>query len=130
MLRAKCEALQHCVGFMDGTVIGIARPGCYAEQKAACSGQKRKHALGFQTITAPDGLLLHADSPIEGRRRDRALYVPSEIEQQLSKGWTVHRVQHYMRADGGYNLRLVVDVPFQGASMNAQKLAVKKKLRV
>lgn len=59
----KCPSLDRCIGFMDGTVIGIARPGSSAEQNAAYNGHKRKHALKFQTITTPDGLILRPPHP-------------------------------------------------------------------
>lgn len=119
----KSAALHHCVGFMDGTVLGIARPGSSAEQNAAYNGHKRKHALKFQTITSPDGLILHAHGPMEGRRHDWALYVSSGIEQQLEDVCTVNGVQHYVHADSGYNRRRTVDVPFQGADLTAEAVA-------
>lgn len=97
---------------MDGTVIGIACAGCSAEQHAAHNGHKRKNTPLFQTITAPNGLLLHADRPVECRRHNWALYVRSGIEQQLNDVCTIDGVQHYEHADNGYNRRLVVDVPF------------------
>lgn len=65
-VHAKSSALANCVGFIDGTVIGIARPGENKVQNVVYNGQKRKHALKCQAVTAPDGLILHAAGPIEG----------------------------------------------------------------
>lgn len=123
-IHSKCEVLDHCIGFLDGTVIGIARPGSNIEQNAAYNGHKRKHALKFQTMTTPDGLILHAFGPLEGCRHDWALFVRSNIETQLENVCFVNGVQFYVHADSGYNRRTVIDVPFQGAHLTrAQKKA-------
>eukprot|EP00171_Calliarthron_tuberculosum_P002001 IDg2001t1 len=55
----KCHALDNCVGFIDGTVIGIAWPNGNEIQRVAYNGHKRKHALKCQAVTSPDGLILH-----------------------------------------------------------------------
>jgi nuclease HARBI1 len=82
-IARKGNALQNCVGFIDGTVIGIARPGDSEIQRIAYNGHKRKHAMNFQAVTAPDELVLHAYGPLEGRRLDWTLYVRSEMDRQL-----------------------------------------------
>lgn len=116
-IQEKCSVLSHCLGFMDGTVLGIARPSDGAEQNAAYNGHKRKHALKFQTITGPDGIIIHAHGPMEGRRHDWALYVESDIERQLREVCLLGGEQYYIHADSGYNRRDVIDVPFQGANI-------------
>jgi nuclease HARBI1 len=63
-------ALPGCTGFIDGTVIGITRHGDNVLQRSAYNDHKRKHALKFQALVAPDGIILHAAGPLEGRRRD------------------------------------------------------------
>jgi hypothetical protein len=50
--RGGPHALPHCVGFIDGTVIGISRPGNSFQQRAAYNGHKRKHALKFRLYVA------------------------------------------------------------------------------
>lgn len=40
----KCNASDNMIGFIDGTVVGTARPTDNAEQNVVCSGHKRKHA--------------------------------------------------------------------------------------
>ena len=61
-----CQALTNCVGFIDGTLIGIERRKGYATRGIACNGHKRKHALKFQAVNSPDGPIMHVHSPIEG----------------------------------------------------------------
>lgn len=48
----KCNVLENCIGFLDGTVIEIARPLLSGEQLASYNGRKRKNALKFQTVTS------------------------------------------------------------------------------
>ena len=69
-VKDKTDGLHNCVGFIDGTVIGIARPTGYETQIVAYNGHKRKHSLKFQVANSPDGLILHAYGPTEGRRHD------------------------------------------------------------
>lgn len=122
-VHKKCVVLRRCIGFMDGTVIGISRPSRNDEQNASYNGHKRKHGLKFQTITSPDGLILHAAGPIEGRRHDWALYVRSGIETQLDNVCSVDGIQYYVHADSGYNRRTTIDVPFQGANISSSAKA-------
>eukprot|EP00171_Calliarthron_tuberculosum_P011174 IDg11174t1 len=59
-------ALENCIGFIDGTVIGIAQLGDHAARNVAYIGHKRKHALKYQAVTTPDRLILHAHGPLKG----------------------------------------------------------------
>ena len=69
-VREKVYALGHCVGFIDGTLIGIERPGDDEILRSlAYNRPKRKHAMKFQGVTSPFGLALHLSGPLEGRRQ-------------------------------------------------------------
>jgi len=70
--------LHGCVGCIDGTTIRVARPGG-GLQRACYSGHKRCHAIKFQSICAPDGLLFHLYGPVEGLRHDVFLYQESGL---------------------------------------------------
>jgi nuclease HARBI1 len=52
-VHSKSNGLDNCIGFIDGTVLGIARPGDSDIQRVAYNGHKRKHALKFQVILTP-----------------------------------------------------------------------------
>ncbi len=82
-VHVKISALASCVGLIDGTVIGIARPCDSNQQNVAYNGHKRKHALKFQAVSTSDGLFLHTFGRIEGRRHDWTFYMQSGIEEQL-----------------------------------------------
>ena len=67
--------LDNCVGFMDCTKIQMCRPGgTGAFQRSVYSGHKRFHCLICQSITTPDGLMMHLFGPEVGRRHDLTLY--------------------------------------------------------
>ena len=60
-VAAKGAALTNCFGFVDGTVRPICRPG--VNQKIVYNGHKRVHALKFQSVTLPNGLVAHVYGP-------------------------------------------------------------------
>ena len=54
-------ALNNCFGFIDGTVRPISRPG--ERQRVVYNGHKRVHALKFQTLALPNGLIRNLYGP-------------------------------------------------------------------
>lgn len=59
---AKGAALQNCFGFIDGTVRPISRPG--ELQRVVYNGHKRVHALKFQSVALPNGLIGNLFGPV------------------------------------------------------------------
>ena len=55
-------ALSNCFGFVDGTVRPICRPG--KDQKVVYNGHKRVHALKFQSVSLPNGLVAQLCGPV------------------------------------------------------------------
>lgn len=65
-IRSKLNGLSNFEGFIDGTVIGIARPsGSHMLQLVEYNRQKRKHSIYLQNVTGPDGMITHARGPLE-----------------------------------------------------------------
>ena len=58
----KGAALSNCFGFVDSTVRPICRPG--KDQKIVYNGHKRVHALKFQSVSLPNGLVAHLYGPV------------------------------------------------------------------
>ena len=54
-ITSRGSPLDHCFGFIDGTVRPIARPG--ENQRIVYNGHKRFHALKFQSVVLPNGLI-------------------------------------------------------------------------
>ena len=63
-IHAHGSPLQNCFGFIDGTVRKIARPK--KNQRAMYNGYKRVHAMKFQSVVVPDGLIANLSGPYEG----------------------------------------------------------------
>jgi len=103
-IAGKDAPLQTCVGFIDGTLIRIARPG-RGLQRVCYSGHKRCHAIKFQSICTPDGLLFHLFGPVEGRRHDMLLYHESGVDAQLEATLLIDETQFSIYGDSAYILR-------------------------
>ena len=67
-IKNKGAALNNCFGFIDGTVRRISRPK--TNQRAVYNGHKKCHALKFQSVVTPNGLIANMFGPVEGRRHD------------------------------------------------------------
>ena len=58
----KGAALTNCFGFVDGTVKAICRPSKH--QRLVYNGHKRYHALKFQSVVAPNGMITNLYGPV------------------------------------------------------------------
>ena len=58
----KGAALDNCIGFIDGTVRPICHPGEF--QRVVYNGHKRVHALKFQSVTLPNGMIANMYGPV------------------------------------------------------------------
>lgn len=61
-IHNKGAALNNCFGFVDGTVRPICRPG--ENQRMVYNGHKRVHALKFQSVALPNGLIGNLYGPV------------------------------------------------------------------
>ena len=61
-ISLKGAALNNCFGFIDGTVRPICRPR--EHQRVVYNGHKRVHALKFQSIALPNGLIANMYGPV------------------------------------------------------------------
>ncbi|POM67119.1 Hypothetical protein PHPALM_16924 [Phytophthora palmivora] len=59
-------------GFIDGTIRPICRPS--KGQRVMYNGHKRIHAMKFQTVVTPDGIISHLFGPVDGRQARCLLY--------------------------------------------------------
>lgn len=70
----ECNAV---IGFIDGTVHEINRP--VIGQQSVFNGHKHIHALKYQSIMAPDGIILHLSKAFTGTTHDLTIYQQSGI---------------------------------------------------
>lgn len=117
-LQDKPNTIYDCIGFIGGTNIQIARPSDESLQNVLYNGHKRFHALKFQPIVCPDGILLHRYGPVEGKRHDWTLYSRSELDSQQPSTLTVGWKQYFVYGDSGFNSQTYFQVPFQGAALD------------
>lgn len=79
-LKQKCK-VGRIWGFVDGTLWPVARPSQY--QEAAYNGHKHIHALKYQIVSTPDGLLF-VQGPWDGNEHDWLMWHDSGIHSWLS----------------------------------------------
>lgn len=75
--------LTNCFGFIDGTVRPICRPE--KKQRVVYNGHKRVHALKFQAVATPNGLIANLYGPVEGRRHDAGMLKDSGLINTLER---------------------------------------------
>lgn len=75
--------LHHVFGFIDCTIRRIARPTWH--QLQAYNGYKKFHALKFQALMLPNGILGHLYGAFEGRHNDNHLLSESGLLERLSR---------------------------------------------
>lgn len=116
----KGAPLLNCWGFIDGTIMPICRPT--KDQKTVYSGHKRVHALKFQSVVAPNGLVANFFGPIEGRRHDSGMLRESGLMAQLQTFMNQPDGTPYsLYGDPAYPLRPHLIAPYRGSSLSAEE---------
>ena len=111
------------VGFIDGTVRPICRPT--VNQRDFYNGHKRTHALKYQSVTAPDGLILCLYGPIEGKRHDAGMLRESGLLALLYHHLQIPGGQgtYALYGDPAYPLSSVIQKAFPAAGITPQRQA-------
>jgi hypothetical protein len=117
-IACKGAPLSSVFGFIDGTTRAICRPTSF--QRSCYSGHKRYHALKFQSIVSPDGIILHLFGPIEGRRHDCFLLRESKLDSVFADP---RSVGYHIYGDPAYPIRGYMLSGYKGSNLSeAQKL--------
>jgi nuclease HARBI1 len=114
-IREKGAPLEHCFGFVDGTVRPICRPS--RNQKQSYNGHKRVHSLKFQSVSAPNGIIVDLTGPWEGRRHDCGMLRESGLLERLEK-IRVSFGTAYIYGDPAYPVSSVLQTPFKGSHIS------------
>nr|XP_006818565.1 PREDICTED: uncharacterized protein LOC102805935 [Saccoglossus kowalevskii] len=125
-IHERDSPLTNCWGFIDGTARPISRPIHY--QKQVFSGHKRIHAMKFQSIIAPNGLIAHMFGPFEGRRHDAAMLAESGLLEQLQQLNAPNGDPYSVYGDPAYPLRPHLLCPFKGALLSPEEREFNKKM--
>ena len=114
VIHAKGAPLQNCWGFIDGTVRPVSRPG--KNQRVLYNGHKRVHAIKFQSVAAPNGLIANLYGPVEGRRHDSGMLVESALLGDLQRhSFSPVGQPLCVYGDPAYPLNIHLQGPFKGA---------------
>ena len=81
LIEAKIGIVNNIWGFIDGTLRKICRPTY--NQRLLYSGHKRSHGIKFQSVVAPDGLIVDLFGPIVGSRHDSFMLGQSNLLNKL-----------------------------------------------
>lgn len=104
--------LGNCFGFVDGTVRPISRPD--ENQRIVYNGHKRVHALKFQSVAVPNGLIANLSGPVEGRRHDAGILDESGLLTDLQRHCHTPRGEQLcVYGDPAYPLRPELMCPFR-----------------
>ncbi len=103
--------LQNCFGFVDGTVRRIARPN--KNQRTMYNGHKRVHAMKFQSVVVPNGLIANLSGPFEGKRHDSTMLYQSGLLQSLEQHAFHGETPLSLYGDPAYPLGIHLQGPFK-----------------
>ena len=112
--------LTNCWGFVDGTVRPVSRPNQH--QRILYNGHKRVHALKFQSVVTPNGMIANMYGPVEGKRHDSGMLADSgllNLLQQYSFDTNGNPLCIY--GDPAYPLRVHLQMGFRGNNITAQQ---------
>ena len=100
------------IGFIDGTLRGIARPEL--NQEMYFSGHKWFHGYKFQALTVPNGLTIDLAGPIRGRRTDQKLLAKSLLLPRFRAARERANCLYdfVIFADAGYATSVLLITPF------------------
>lgn len=126
-IHNKGAALNNCWGFIDGTVRPVSRPG--KNQRVLYNGHKKVHAIKFQSIAAPNGLIANLFGPVEGKRHDSAMLAMSGILDQMQQ-YSVNPDGDFLcvYGDPAYPLRPQLQAPFRGGILTEDQRAWNKSM--
>ncbi|ETV86977.1 hypothetical protein H257_01995 [Aphanomyces astaci] len=118
--------VQNVWAFIDGTVRECCRPDGDERQRTVFNGHKRRHAVKYQTLVTPDGIISHAFGPIEGRRHDLTILRQSKLESVIAADTRFRGFVIYGDPAYGYSDQLAS--PFGGARLTAAQREVNKSI--
>ena len=113
--------LKSVAGFIDCTIRRICCPGVW--QCQAYSGHKKFHALKFQALMLPNGIIGHLYGPFEGRRHDNILHTESGLldclaqfahQENTDEDTPIEERYFQISGDPAYGVGLNILSPFSG----------------
>lgn len=124
---------EYCFGFIDGTLRETARPNDPILQRPLFNGRKKKHALNFQAVVAPDGLFIHWSKPFAGSVHDQRMLHESGLLPMMDDLPFPHENAnlgdvYHLYGDSGYDSERRLVVPFEGNFLPEDRREHNKKM--
>ncbi|XP_055349054.1 uncharacterized protein LOC129595944 [Paramacrobiotus metropolitanus] len=119
--RASGGRYDNCWAFVDGTARAICRPGRL--QREYYSGHYRGHVIKFQSLVAPDGLIVNMYGPCEGRRHDMYMLGASKLRHRLRLRNLIWGKDYCIFGDKGYSISAEVQSPYKGGNISEAEIA-------
>lgn len=122
-LQEFCNAIEKVCGVKDifGFIDGTVRPTCKPEvlQAVAYNGSKHTHALKYQMLCTPDGMMRHVSGPYCGSRHDQHMVHKSEVlHWVLGHPRTPEGKIHSIYGDAGYAIAPGLMRPYPDGAVN------------
>ena len=112
-IHNKGTPLMNCFGFVDGTVRPCSRPG--KNQRILFNEHKPIHALKFQSVVIPNGLICNLNGPFEGHRHDSGMLAESRLlDQHQLHAYTPNEEPLCIYGDPAYPIRVHLQAPYRG----------------
>lgn len=118
-IHASGPPAPRCIGFIDGTLRATCRPT--DNQREVYSGYKKVHGLKFQSVTAPNGLIVDFFGPVLGRRGDGYMLGKSGLYGRMQRLCLLTGAPYYVYGDPAYPQSQYILRGFKGPATAAQK---------
>ena len=111
--------LENCFGVVNDTLCKIARPN--NNQREVYNSHTRVHALKFQSVVLPNGLIANLNGPYEGRRHDATMLNDSGLVRDLQAvAWANDETPLCLYGDPAYPLGIHLQAPFRNVHITPQ----------
>jgi hypothetical protein len=88
------------------------------------NGHKKVHAIKFQSVAAPNGLIASLYGPVEGKKHDSSMLMMSGLLNQLQQhSFNTNGDVLCIYGDLAYPLRPQLQCPFKGAALTPHHIA-------
>ncbi|CAB1105421.1 unnamed protein product [Ectocarpus sp. CCAP 1310/34] len=118
-IHAKGAPLDRRWAFIDGTIKAIARRS--RKQRLWYNGWKRKHALKYQAVDTPDGIIRQLWGPMLGRRHDVSLLGESGLLQYMQQWFNDAGNPYYIDGDPAFPLSPWLIIGYKGLLTQEQR---------
>ena len=97
-------------------------------QRAVYNGHKRTHALKYQSVTSPDGIIAHLGGPYAGKMHDARILNESGLLDVLAVHLQGPHGAFYLYGDPAYGVSNHLVSPYKGAVVTEEQAAFNRSM--